>query len=217
MTYTKFVADQLSGFQVREPIFTSYIAKELSDEYGISQKEGAAATSVALKRIMDSNDLPELRFYQKGIYYFTEETPFGEVGIDKERLIEEKYILPHNGYEAGYTMLYRLGLTTQLPKERCIVSNNASDCARLDKKLGVMVKPSKTKIDEGNKAYLQFLDILDLLEKSPIELENPYTLLEKYACKMGLDYQMLLTLADKFYTKKTIMQLAHVASQGGTL
>ena len=35
--------------------------------------------------------MPELRCYQKGVYYRTAATPFGEIGINKEQLIADKY------------------------------------------------------------------------------------------------------------------------------
>ena len=54
----------------------------------------AGAVSVACKRIMDGTMIPELRFYQKGIYYRVAVTPFGETGIDKEQLIEDKFLQP---------------------------------------------------------------------------------------------------------------------------
>ena len=63
---------------------------------------------------MDGAVLPELRCYQKGIYYRTSVTPFGEVGINKEKLIADKYLLPNIGYETGFTVMHQLGLTLSL-------------------------------------------------------------------------------------------------------
>jgi len=214
MTYTEFICKQLNNFQTGQPIYTKNIAKELAQEYGLRQKEASAAVAVAFKRIMNGGDIPNLRFYQKGIYYITVTTPFGEVGINKERLIADKYLLPDNGYETGFTVLHRIGLTSQLPRERCFATNKAADCTRMDTKLGVLVRPPKTKINEQNKAYLQFLDVLDLMDKAPIDAEQPYILLANYIQRTGLRYEFLLSLADRYYNKKTILQLAHTAGEG---
>ncbi len=214
MTYTEFVETNLKDFCVSEPIYTGYIAEKLAKEYEMPQKEAAAATAVAFKRIMDGKELPELRFYQKGTYYFTSETPFGEVGIDKNRIIEDKYLVGNNGYETGYSVLYQLGLTTQLPKERCVASNNSYDSARTDKKLGVTVRPPKTRVNKENKKYLQFLDALEIMDKAPIEADDPYMLLADYVEKKGLEYKYLLLLADRYYGKKTVLKIAHIASKG---
>lgn len=215
MTYADFICKQLDDIEAGMPIYTANMAKKLSIEYGLDQKESAAATAVVFKRIMDDNIVPALRFYQRGIYYLTVMTAFGEVPINKDQLIADKYLLPHNGYETGHVILHRFGLTSQIPRERCFVSNRATDCTRMDKKLDVLIRPPKTQITQENKAYLQFLDALDLLDKAPIDAEHPYAILASYVQKAELDYMLLLSLAYKFYSKKTIMQLAHTASEGG--
>lgn len=213
MTYAEFICSALTGLPTGQPIYSADIAAKLAAEYGLPPKEAAAATAVALKRIMDDETVPALRFYQKGIYYLTAVTPFGEVGIDKERLIADKYFLPDTGYETGYTVLHRMGLTSQLPKERCIATNRAADCARMDRKLGVLVRPPKTTVNKENKAYLQVLDVLELMDKAPVDAEQPYALLADYIHRAGLKYETLLSLADRYYSKKTILQLAHTAGQ----
>ena len=215
MTYTEFIRDQLKGYGAGKPIYTASLAVKLAEQYGLQEKEAAAATSVAFKRIMDDKTVPGLRFYQKGIYFLAALTPFGETGIDTERLIADKYLLPDIGYETGYAMLYRMGLTTQLPRERCLVSNKATDCVRLDKRLGVLVRPPKTKVNGRNKLDLQFLDVLDLMDKAPVDAAQPYVLLAEYIRHAGLEYGRLLSLAHRYYNKKTILQLARVAGEGG--
>lgn len=213
MTYAEFICSGLAGLPTGQPIYSGDIAAKLAVEYGLPQKEATAATAVALKRIMDDEAVPNLRFYKKGIYYLTAVTPFGEVGIDKERLIADKYLLPDIGYETGYAVLHRMGLTSQLPKERCVATNKAADCTRMDHKLGVLVRPPKTTINKENKAYLQVLDVLDLMDKAPVDAEQPYALLADYIHQTGLKYETLLSLADRYYNKKTILQLAHTAGQ----
>ena len=47
MTYTEFIRDQLNGVQTGQPIYSSNITKKLAEEYGLQQKEAAAATAVA--------------------------------------------------------------------------------------------------------------------------------------------------------------------------
>ena len=50
-------------------------------------------------------------------------TPFGEVGINKEQLIADKYLLPNIGYETGFTVMHQLGLTSQMPRQRILAPN----------------------------------------------------------------------------------------------
>ncbi len=160
---------------------------------------------------MDGNIIPELRFYQKGIYYRITITPFGETGIDKEQLIEDKYLKNDNGYETGLVVLHRLGLTTQMPNERILATNKAGDCARMDKKLGVVVRPPKVEINADNKEYLKMLDVLDILDNAPVDAEHPYKMIGEYIDRLGLEYVRLLALANNYYNRNTILQLAHVA------
>lgn len=174
-------------------------------------KKAAGAVSVACKRIMDGKIIPELRFYQKGIYYRVTITPFGETGIDKEQLIKDKYLKNDNGYETGLIVLHRLGLTTQMPNERILASNRAGDCARIDKKLGIVVRPPKVEINADNKQYLKILDVLEILDKAPVDAEHPYKIIGAYIERLGLEYVRLLALANNYYNRNTILQLAHVA------
>ena len=127
MTYGNYIFELLRNEAPGAPIHISRIAEQLAAEYHMELSAATAATSVAVKRIMDGKLIPELRRYQKGIYYRTVLTPFGELGIDKERLIAEKYLMPDIGYETGPGLLYRLGLATQIPRERILATNMATN------------------------------------------------------------------------------------------
>ena len=76
-TYTNFVCAALKNYEKSTPIYSKNIANMLADEYGLPKEKADAATAVAIKRIIEKNDLPELRQYQKGIYYRAANTPFG--------------------------------------------------------------------------------------------------------------------------------------------
>ena len=135
MTYTDYVQSYLQHQDYGIPIYTDEIAEAVAADYGIEKKNASAATAVAVKRIIDGDKLPDLRCYQKGIYYRTTNTPFGEIGINREKLIARKYLDFDNGYETGLRLLHHLGLTTQMPNEHLLATNAAKDCIRYDKKL----------------------------------------------------------------------------------
>ncbi len=213
MTYAEYVRNYLKQQEQSTPIYTDEIADAIAADYEIDKKKAAAATAVAIKRIMDKGELPDLRCYQKGVYYRTVVTPFGEMGISREKLIADKYLLPDNGYETGLRLLHHLGLTTQMPTEYLLATNVAKGCVRYDSKLDVSICPPKTPVNAENKAYLQTLDVLDLLDKAPVDAQNPYAILADHIHKNGLQYEILLYYADRFYNRKTIIRLAHTASQ----
>ncbi|MCM1466778.1 MAG: hypothetical protein NC086_01420 [Alistipes sp.] len=216
-TYTAFVCEQLGDVSAGIPIYTGQIAKKISTVYSLSEKAAAAAAAVAIKRIIDNRLLPDLRCYQKGIYYRTVATPFGETGINKEQLIADKYLLPDIGYETGLTVLHQMGLTSQMPRERVLATNIAKDCMREDKKLGVVIRPPKVPVTAGNKDYLQILDALDIVEKAPVNEEYPYQIIAEHIQKKSLQYKILLAFADQYYNRNTVLCLAHTANMGGSV
>ena len=213
MTYTEYIRNYLERKDHGTPIYTDELAEAVSAEYGINKKKAAAAAAVAVKRIMDKGELPDLRCYQKGIYYRTADTPFGEMGINREQLIADKYLLHDNGYETGLRLLHHMGLTTQMPTEHLLATNAAKDCIRYDSKLGVSICPPKAPVNAENKAYLQTLDAIDLLDKAPVDVQDPYAILADHIRQNGLQYETLLYYADRYYNRKTIIRLAHTASQ----
>jgi len=212
MTYTEYINKQLDNYAIGQPIYTFDLANGLANVFCLEKKEANAATAVTINRLLKTNKF--LRFYQNGIYYLTKSTVFGEVEIAKEAIIYDKYLKNDNGYETGYYFLHKIGLTTQLPNECCIVSNAAKDCKRKDNRLGITVKPPKEYITANNKNYFQLLDVLDLMDKAPIDAEKPYLLLANHIKENNLEYKTLLSLARKYYNNKTIINLAYVASEG---
>ncbi len=214
-TYVEYVCEELRKEQIGAPIYTGKIAEKMGKAFNLGPKAAAAATAVAFKRILDGKAMPDLRFYQKGIYYRTVKTAFGEMGIDKEQLIANKYLLPDMGYDSGPAVLHRMGLTTQMPRERLLATNMAKDCMRTDKKLGVMVRPPKVEVTAGNKAYLQTLDVLDMMKQTPVDEQHPYLVIARHIEKHKLRYDVLLSLAGHYYNRRTVLELAHTASAGG--
>ena len=213
MTYAEFIENRIYEYGYGAPIYTGTIAQELSAEFQMPVKEAASAVSVALKRLIDRKAVPELRCFQKGIYYRAKATPFGETGINKNTLIADKYLAGDNGYETGLALLHHIGLTTQIPAEKVFATNRASGCIRADKALGVSVCPPKVRINAENKPYLQTLDAIDAMAKAPVDAERPYLLLADHIQKAELDYGKLLALAEKYYSKNTVLNLAHIAGE----
>lgn len=208
--YISFIQDLILEKEIRKPIYISYLINCVTKEYDLTLEKATAAVSVALKRIMDANAIPELRFYKKGIYYRSVSTPFGDVGIDKEQLIKDKYLYDDNGYEGGLNLLNKLGLTTQMSNKRVLVTNKADNHFDADKELDVVVHSPKTVINKENKRYLMVLDILEQINDAPIYIEDPYRLIRDYINQLGLDYSKLFVLANNYYDKDTVTQLENI-------
>ncbi len=217
MAYTDFIMTCITNHEIGKPIYSSEIAHALAEQYGLTEAKAGAAVAVAMKRIVEKELQPNIRFYQKGIYYLTDVTPFGEVGINTEQLIADKYLLHNQGYEAEMTFLHHLGLTTQMPRSREVVTNHVKNCARFDRRLGVTVRPPKTKITADNKLYLQLLDAFEKMDKAPIDAAQPYRTIAAYIQKRNLQYETLLALADQHYAKNILPHLARTAREGSEM
>lgn len=165
MAYTDFVKENIDIHKIGEPIYTNIIAQNLAKTFEIPMEKAIVATAIAVRRLINNKRIPELRFFQKGIYYKTQMTPFGEAKIDKNALISDKYLFHNTGYETSYTFLHHIGLTTQMPVQRFISTNKVTDCIRKDKILDVVICPPKTNITSNNKLYLQLLDAIEMIKK----------------------------------------------------
>ncbi len=214
MTYIEFVKQQIEIYEIGVPIHSARIAQQLAREYDLTDQKALAAVAVATKRLMERQLIPDLRAFQKGIYYRTKVTPFGEVKINRERLIAEKYLNPDNGYETGFRLLNLLGLTTQIAKGRVLATNIANGYTKTDKELGVVIRPPKVRITADNKDYLQVLDALSMLNKAPIDIENPYDVIAEYVKKKNLKYDKLIAWADRYYDRETVIGVAHTVTAG---
>ena len=53
------------------------------------------------------------------------------------------------------------------------------------------------------------------MDKAPIDAEHPYSVIANHIHKLKLQYEKLLFLADRYYNKNTVIQLAHTAGEGG--
>lgn len=84
-------------------------------------------------------------------------------------------------------------------------------------KLGVVTKSPKVAVSCENKRYLQILDVLDILNKAPVDADNPHKLIAELIKRLDLSYGVLLALAGKYYNENTVRQLAKTAVAGGMI
>ena len=213
MTYEDFIVDYIDQRGCGEPIFTEDLTPLVADGFGIEEGKAQAAVSVAMKRILDNEKVPDLRRYQRGIFYRTRKTAYGEIRIKKRMLIDRKYIQPDKGYETGAGLFYRMGLTTHIPNMRFIATNAALAGTRYDKNLDITICQPKTEITADNKEYLRTLDVLCQMDSIPYDADHPYDIIGDFIDRSNLKYEKLLLYADKFYNQKTILRLGHVAGR----
>ena len=212
--YQNYILDLLKGYRTGEPIIAADLANKLGQVFGLPGDKALAAVGVCMNRIMNRQAINNLRRFEKGIYYLAKQTVFGETKIDNEKLIELKFMYPDIGYETGPLFLHKLGLTTLIPNERQIATNKAKDNTRMDKRFDIILKKPRVGIDAKNKRYLQFLDTLDMMDKTPVDAVDAYQILNRFVQQYYLQYDEMLALANRYYNNKVILKLADVADKG---
>ena len=203
--YSEYIANLIEKIPVGIPIFTENIASELSDELNLGYSNSKNLTNLNLKRLADSKQIERL---QHGVYYKTKETVFGKVKPPMERVLTEivtKQGREIIGYVTGEAFRHEIGLITLMPKRKEIATNKYR--TKTPKANNIILKKSNTKITSKNFQYLQFLDVIDQLDKCYIDADNPINLLSQMAEKRNLDKLMLITLAKNNYSQKTLLRL----------
>lgn len=174
----------IENFKNGEPIFLSELPGESKDY--LRQE---------MKKLVDEGKLERL---YNGVYYLSYVTILGTKGkISVDKYIEKKYLETDgkaSGYITGLQMANKYGFTTQNPACYEVCSNEASTKQRkqeIDGNTIVVYKPVAD-INEENKAALQFLDLMLVIDKyseiSGTELVNK---LKKYVETVGIDFSIV--------------------------
>ena len=174
----------IENFKNGEPIFLSELPGESKDY--LRQE---------MKKLVDERKLERL---YNGVYYLSYVTILGTKGkISVDKYIEKKYLETDgkaSGYITGLQMANKYGFTTQNPACYEVCSNEASTKQRkqeIDGNTIVVYKPVAD-INEENKAALQFLDLMLVIDKyseiSGAELVNK---LKKYVETVGIDFSIV--------------------------
>ena len=156
-----------------------------------------------MKQLCDDGRLERL---YNGVYYLSYLTILGTKGkVSIDRYIEKKY-LNTGGYVTGLQLANKYGFTTQNPSCYEVCSNEATTKQRkqvVDGNTIIVYKPM-TVITEKNKAVLQFLDLMSVIDRyseiSGIELKSA---LKRYVKTAKVDFSVVKELMplypDKVY------------------
>jgi predicted transcriptional regulator of viral defense system len=95
----------------------------MAREYAIPVHKAKPITNVTLKRLADRGVIER---FQKGVYYRVKQTVFGKARPSEDILEAQLLTRRGNeiiGYETGFSLMNKLGLTTLVPKKREIATN----------------------------------------------------------------------------------------------
>ena len=153
-----------------------------------------------------------LKQFYKGIYYKPEKNIFGEMPLDKNKVIIKKYIKDEEGnikgYITGAKLFNQLGLTTQVPNIINIVTNECKNYNKYkNKKLGVIIRQPKIKIDNDNYKYLQLLDIISNKDQINIEVDDVDEIIYNFIEENKLNFEKIIKYARETKSKKILERL----------
>lgn len=167
-------------YNAGEPIIASDIELDISDVYRRQQ----------FKQLTDEG---KLKRYENGVYYIPKRSRLGtEMSMLPDEVIERKYISRNKkifGYYSGFAFANQIGITTQMPSVKEIVTNEMGNpIKRIEKgNRSFIVRKARTEITESNARVLQFMDLLkDIEQYSELEAEELASCLAGYVKRFNI-------------------------------
>ncbi|MFA5433853.1 MAG: DUF6088 family protein, partial [Candidatus Paceibacterota bacterium] len=201
-TYGEFITNKIADIPYGQAFQTDVISEAMAEEYKVPVQKAKPITNVTLKRLADKGLIER---FQKGVYYRARQTVFG-TARPSEELIEAQLLTRRGdeiiGYETGFSLMNKIGLTTLVPKKREIATNAYRK--KIDDRIIIVRKPVIS-VNADNFRYLQFLDIIRDLPKALIDAENPKALLHAFMERNKLDTVKVLKYAKLHYPQKTLL------------
>jgi hypothetical protein len=210
--YKQYIEEYVSCLPYNNPIYTEDIAFNLAGHFNIEVGQAKGLVNVNLLRIADNYDLVR---YQKGIYFRTQNTPFGKTKLNPALINRDRYTQKGGvvtGYETGASFLNQIGLTTQIPKYKKYATNAFNQFGgKENKKLMVIIQKPRTHITEDNYLYLQLLDAITNKDKVTFDVPQPEKIILDYINARKLDFIKLAGYAGKYYNKETQLRICKIA------
>ncbi len=214
MNYNDILVKYIDEYPFDEPIFIEeikeYFKNYIQDNFDSVFKN----IYVYINRLVKENKLVQ---FVKGIYYKPLKGTFGKKTLNINKVIDKKYMHNKNdikGYISGAYLFNKIGLTTQIPKELLIVTNdcpNANDYN--NKNLGVIIRKPKIEINGDNYKYLQLFDVLINKDNIKIETDNEKKIIYKFIKDNELEMEKIFEYANKINNLKPIKKLYELGGE----
>lgn len=168
------------NFSAGEPIIASDIDLNISEVYRRQQ----------FKQLTDEG---KLKRYENGVYFIPKKSKLGmELTMLPDVVVECKYISRNKkifGYYSGFVFANQIGVTTQMPSVKEIVTSQIGNpIKRIEKgNRTFVVRKSRTEITEDNAKILQFMDLLKDMERySELDSNELTECLARYVRKFNI-------------------------------
>ncbi len=214
MNYNDILVKYIDEYPFDEPIFIEEIKEYFKNYIQDNFDNVFKNIYVYINRLVKENKLAQ---FVKGIYYKPLKGTFGKKTLNINKVIDKKYMHNKNdikGYISGAYLFNKIGLTTQIPKELLIVTNecpNANDYK--NKNLGVTIRRPKLQINEDNYKYLQLFDVLINKDNIKIETNNEKEIIYKFIKDNELEMEKIFEYANKINNLKPIKKLYELGGE----
>lgn len=203
--YGEHITSTIRSLPYEAVIQTEDIARHLAKQFAIPYDKARTATNVKLKRMADKGEIERL---QKGMYCHVKQSIFGKVTPNIDEMMF-KVLTERNGmkigYETGAALLNRLGLTTLIPREIEVATNNYY--VKLPEGCHIKLRKPAAAITDDNWRYLQLIDAVREIQDAHVDAEQPNQILRRFVNKQQLDDLKLIFTARRYYSARTVMQL----------
>lgn len=207
--YAEFIRNGINARAVNQLFTAEEVCRETADNFDADKDKLQYTVNVILNRMIGA----EILRYQKGVYYRPQRTVFGFVPLSPAEMVYKEYVEDGDeiiGYITGPTLCQKLGLTTQVPKQRFYATNKVKGREKIIDFANTVLRPGKTEITEGNYKYLQILDVIDDKDGTPHEVQDRDGKIIEIIDKFNLDYTKLLGTAKRYYPKKVVDRLVNM-------
>lgn len=210
--YGGYIAQLVEQLPEGELFTSEAVARALSQNFDIPPAHAKVVTNNQLKRMADGKRIDRI---QKGVYFKAKQTVFGKTRPNLDRYAVQLLTTQGQhviGYVSGAAYMNQIGLTSLIPRDIEIVSNQYR--RTLPEGCHVSAKRPAVPVNNGNYKYLQLLDAIESLTTEHIDAENPNELIRAAARGEKIEPLELIIHARQHYSMKTLLQTVDIFAEG---
>ena len=143
--------------------------------------------------------------YENGIYYIpSANNKFSHLAPSIHDIIEAKYLENGHGIRTGAYLLYKYKFTSQVSTFYEILTNNVSRHTRSKQFYNgqVYISYPSFEVNEANKHYLEYLEIVKHMKYSDFEMSKNLTMLKKLMSSLNLKKEKLIQYSDYYHGRR---------------
>jgi hypothetical protein len=146
-----------------------------------------------------------IKRYENGIYYIpSSNNKFSHLVPSIHDIVEAKYLENAQGIRTGAYLLYKYKFTSQVSTFYEILTNNVSRHTRSKQLYNgqVFISYPPFEVNETNKHYLEFLEIVKHIKYSDFEMSKNLTMLNELIMRLNLNKEKLIQYSDYYQGRR---------------